>query len=409
MTRCSVVPAIAALALTALSGPLAQPAAADSPKPGMILSVAGTGAPGYGGDNGPATQALLNGPWGLALDAAGNLYIADVYSSCVRKVDAVTGIITTVAGTGKPGFSGDGGKATDAQVKLLGSVVVDGAGNLFIADFYNHRVRKVDPTGIISTYAGSGPVDAVTSIDSDARNGAFSGDNGPATDARLNGPGALAVDTHGNLFIADFYNNRVRKVDAATGVITTVAGNGHPGFSGDGGKATDARLSGPIGLAVDNAGDLFITDYDGSHRVRKVDAVTGIITTVAGNGHPGYSGDNGPATAAGMDAFNVTADSAGNLFIVDGYRVRKVDAVTGMITTVAGNGRSQPYAGDGGLATDTGLRGPFNLAIDAGGNLLISDHPFPHAAPYDERVLKVFGVAAPGLVAGMPFPMPQQP
>jgi hypothetical protein len=318
------------------------------------------------------------------------------------------GIITTVAGTGQLGFSGDNGKATDAQLKLLAGVVVDGAGNLFIADLYNHRVRKVTPDGIITTYAGSGPVDAVTVPSNDAQKGGFSGDNGPATDARLNGPAGLAVDARGNLFIADYFNHRVRKV-TPDGIISTVAGTGKAGFSGDGGKATDARLNQPTELAVDSAGNLYITEFSGNHRVRKVDAVTGIITTVAGNGHPGYSGDNGPATAAGMDAGGPAVDSAGNLFITDGYRVRKVDAVTGIITTVAGNGKNQPYSGDGGPATDTGFRGLGGLTIDAAGNLLFSEFPFPHVAPYDDRVLKVFGVAAPGLIAGMPFPTPKQP
>jgi trimeric autotransporter adhesin len=399
------LPTVAALALAATFVSLPLQAAENPPK-GTITSVAGTGAPGYAGDNGPATQALLNGPFDLTFDAAGNLYVVDTYNDRVRKVSA-DGTITTVAGTGQLGFSGDNGKATAAQLKLLGGVVVDGAGNLFIADLYNHRVRKVTPDGIITTYAGSGPVDATSHLGDDAQKGGFSGDNGPATDARLNAPAGLAVDARGNLFIADYSNHRVRKV-APDGIITTVAGTGTPGFSGDSGKATDARLNGPVGLAVDSAGNLFVTEYSGNHRVRKVDAVTGIITTVAGNGHPGSSGDNGPATAAGMDAFDVAVDSAGNLFIADGYRVRKVDAVTGMITTVAGNGK-QLYAGDGGLATDTGLRGPTGLAIDAGGNLLISDRSFPPASPYNERVLKVFGVAAPGLIAGMPFPMPKQP
>jgi hypothetical protein len=330
----------------------------------------------------------------------------DALNYRVRKVSP-DGTITTVAGTGQPGFAGDNGKATAAQLKLRVGVVVDGAGDLFIADYFNHRVRKVTPDGIITTVAGSGPVDATS--DDFAQKGGFSGDNGPATDARLNGPCGLALDAHGNLFIADYSNHRVRKV-TPNGIISTYAGTGTAGFSGDGGKATDAQLSGPVELAVDSAGDLFVAEYNGNHRVRKVDAVTGIITTVAGNGHTGYSGDNGPATAAGMDAFDMAVDSAGNLFLTDNNRVRKVDAVTGVITTVAGNGTTK-YAGDGGLATETGLRGPTGLAIDAAGDLLITDRAFPPTSPpaYDERVLKVYGVAAPGLIAGMAFPMPKQP
>jgi hypothetical protein len=347
------LPVLAALALTALFGSLALPAAGDVAKPGTIVTVAGTGTPGYGGDNGPATQALLNGPAGVAFDAAGNLFIPERWNCRVRKVGA-DGAITTVAGTGPRGFSGDGGKATDAQLNWPFSVVVDGAGTLFIADFYNHRVRKVAPDGIITTYAGSGPVDVTTVLSDAPRNGAFSGDNGPATDARMNGPAGLAADALGNLFIADYGNNRVRKV-TPDGMITTVAGAGTAGFAGDGGPAISARLNQPTGVAADSAGNLFIADWSN-------------------------------------------------------YRVRKVDAVTGMIATVAGSGKNHPYAGDGGLATETGLRGPTGLAIDAGGNLLISESGYAHGGPpYDERVLKIYGVAAPGLLAGMAFPMPKQP
>src|SRR5262249_26943889 len=257
------------------------------------------------------------------------------------------------------------------QLNLHSGVVVDGAGNLFIADAYNHRVRKVTPEGIITTYAGSGPVDATSHPGDIAQKGGFSGDGGKATDARLNEPVGLAADSAGNLFIADFFNYRVRKV-TPDGMITTVAGTGQRGYTGDGGKATDARLSGPLGLALDSTGNLFVGEYY-SNRVRKV-TPDGMITTVAGTG-----GD-------------LAVDSAGNLYFSDNYRVRKVDAVTGIITTVAGNG-TKKYAGDGGLATDTGLRGPTGLAIDAAGNLLITDRSFPPASPYDERVLKVFGVA----------------
>jgi trimeric autotransporter adhesin len=411
MAQHSAIPVLTAVALTALIGSLALPAAGDPPKPGTIVTVAGTGTPGYAGDNGPAPRALLNGPSALALDAAGNLYIADAANFRVRKVSP-DGTITTVAGTGTPGFSGDGGKATEAQLNRAEYVAVDRAGNLFIVDVFNHRVRKVTPDGIISTVAGSGPVEQ-TSDPGIPQYGGFSGDNDLATHARLNGPHGLAVDAVGNLYIGDYYNHRVRKVDAVTGVITTVAGNGSDRSSGDGGPATQAGMF-PFDLAIDAKGDLYIADNPifsdfTTYRVRKVDAVTGIITTVAGNGEAGFSGDGGPATA-GMLAHpaSLAVDSAGNLFIADwdNYRVRKVDAVSGNITTVAGIGQSE-YAGDGGLATDTGLRGPSGLAIDPMGNMLISDSGGFHAGDGladNDRVVKVFGVAAPGLLAGMAFP-----
>jgi sugar lactone lactonase YvrE len=402
MERRFALPVLAALALTALFGSLTLSASGDVAKPGTIVTVAGTGSAGYAGDNGPATQARLNAPFGLAFDADGDLYIADGVNYRVRKV-GLDGTITTVAGTGKPGFSGDGGKATAAQFNVVARVVLDGAGDLFISDFSNHRVRKVTPDGIITTVAGSGPVDTtpwtLTSSDT-AKNGGFSGDNGPATDARLNGPVGLAVDAHGNLFIGDLLNHRVRKVEVGTGLITSVAGNGQAGSSGDGGLATEAQLNGCVALALDSAGNLFIADTN-DNRVRRVDAGTGIITTVAGTGKAGFSGDGGKATDARLNApEGVAVDSAGNLFVGDNSnsRVRQVSP-EGMISTVAGNGKTK-YAGGGGLATETGLKSPNSLAINAMGNLLISDDN-------GDRVLEVFGAAAPGLFAGMPFPMPK--
>jgi sugar lactone lactonase YvrE len=408
------LPALAALALATLIGSPAVPAAGDAP--GTIVTVAGTGKPGFSGDGGPATQAQVQ-PGGLALDGAGNLYITDWFNNRVRKVDAATGIITTVAGTGQLGFSGDNGPATAAQLNRPSFVVVDGAGNLFISDFFNHRVRKVDvATGIITTYAGSGPVDSGTDA-TGVPHGAFAGDNGPAADARLDGPIGLAVDARGNLFIEDAYNQRVRKV-SPEGVITTVAGNGVDRSSGDGGLATEAGLAVAWGLALDAGGDLFIAEtggaYDGPHgvisnRVRRVDAATGIITTVAGvGGAGGFAGDGGKATAAKLSLpAGLAVDSAGNLFIADqgNYRVRKV-GLDGNISTVAGTGK-QPYAGDGSLATQTGIRGPGYLAINAAGDLLVSvGAPFWETSglPDDERVLEVVGAAAPGLLAGTAFP-----
>ena len=325
---------------------------------GVISTVAGDGASGFSGDGGPATRASLNSPRGVAVDASGNLFIADTLNHRVRRVDASTGTITTVAGTGKAGLSGDGGLPTNAGLNLPFAVAVDGPGNLFIADTSNNRIRRVDAsTGVITTVAGG-----------------FIGDGGLATSASLNGPLGVAVDAPGNLFIADFSNQRIRRVDGATGIITTVAGDGASGFSRDGGPAISASLSDARGVAVDASGNLFIADT-GNNRVRRVDASTGIITTVAGDGTAGFSGDGGPATSASLRFPAGTAvDPSGNLFIADGLnnRIRRVDAATGTITTVAGNG-AFGFSGDGGPATDASLRFPRGVAVDASGNLLIAD------------------------------------
>jgi sugar lactone lactonase YvrE len=390
MERRIVWPLFAALALAALSGSRVG-MAAETPPAGTITTVAGTGQPGFSGDGGPATQARLAFSFSVIVDAAGNVLIADTDNNRVRMVSP-SGMISTVAGTGKGGFSGDGGPATKAGMNPW-TLALDAAGNLFIGDSGNYRVRKVSTDGLITTVAGSGK-------------GGFSGDGGPATEARIHGPGGIAVDAAGNLFIADTDNHRIRKV-SPEGIITTVAGSGPTGIAkglsaGDGGLATEARLNGPFSLALDRAGNLYFSengDFLGSnkgYRVRKVDA-KGIITTVAGSDGRGFTGDGGPATQAHLDTpTGVAVDAAGNLFIGDwgNLRVRKVDA-SGIISTVAGGG-TKGYV-DGALATATRLGGPFNLAVDAAGNLLIADH---------ERILKVYGVAAPGLLAGQLFPSP---
>jgi len=326
---------------------------------GIITTVAGNGTFGFSGDGGPATNAQLAFPDGIAIDHSGNLFIVDTRNNRVRRVDAVTGIITTVAGNGSAAFSGDGGPATTASLNFsLGGVAVDGSGNLFIADAGNNRVRRVDAaTGIITTVAGNGTF-------------SFSGDGGPATSATLAGPFGVAVDVSGNPFIADTFNNRIRRVDAATGIITTAAGNGTFGFSGDGGLATSATLGGPFGVAVDCSGNVFIADTS-NNRIRRADAATGIITTVAGNG----LGDGGPATSASLfEPEAVTTDVTGNLLIADtnNSRIRRVDASTGIITTEAGTGQDG-FSGDGGPATSAAFSQPAGLVVDKSGNLFISD------------------------------------
>ena len=330
--------------------------------PGIITTVAGNGVQGYGGDGGAATSAELSGPGVVAVDSAGNQFIAELFNNRIRKVAAGTGTITTVVGTGAAGFSGDGGAATSAELDYPSGVDLDSAGNLYIADTDNSRVRKVDvSTGIITTLAGNGVQ-------------GHSGDGGPAASAELNQPGGVRVDNAGNVFIADTGNHVVRKVAAGTGTITTVAGNGTKGYSGDGGPATGAELHFPDGVDVDSAGDLFIADTN-NNRIRKVDGNTGMITTVAGNGAAGYSGDGGPATSAELySPYVVWLDIAGNLYIADTNNqvIRKVDAGTGTIGTVAGTG-TLGYSGDGGAATSAELNLPFGVALDGPGNLYITD------------------------------------
>ncbi len=335
----------------------------------LTVVVAGIGAVGFGGDGGPATQASLTFPSAVAVDPVGNVFIADRDNNRIRRVDATTGIITTVAGTGIFGFSGDGGPATSARLaRPGGGLAFDSAGNLFIGDStFNHRIRRVDAaTGIITTVAGTGPTGFGA--------GGFSGDGGPATSARLANPVGVAVDSGGHLFIGDTNNNRIRRVDAATGIITTVAGTGSFGFGGDGGPATNARLAFPRGVAVDNAGNLFIADQN-NQRIRRVDTATGIITTVAGTGSFGTSGDGGPATNARLaNPVGGAVDSGGHLFIADlsSNRIRRVDAATGIITTVAGTG-SFGFSGDGGPPTSARLAFPTGVAVDNAGNLFIAD------------------------------------
>ena len=251
---------------------------------GIITTVAGNGVASFSGDGGPGTSASLRSPYGLAVDGGGNVLIADNGNNRVRRLAAGMGVITTVAGNGVAGFSGDGGPGTSASLWNPRGVAVDGGGNLLIADNFNHRIRWLSAiTGIITTVAGTGLQ-------------GFSGDGGPGTSASLSLPWGVAVDGGGNVLIADSNNHRVRRVAAGTGVITTVAGNGEEGFNGDGGPGTSASLWYPSGVAVDGRGNVYIAD-SGNSCIRRVAAGTGVITTVAGNGTRGFSGDGGPARA----------------------------------------------------------------------------------------------------------------
>lgn len=383
---------------------------------GNISTVAGNGSIGFSGDGGLATNAALHRARQVAVDAQGNLYITDLDNQRIRKVDAVTKIITTIAGTGVAGFSGDGGLATLAQLYKPRDVQVDASGNVFIADRDNHRIRKIDiATNNISTIAGTGTAGVSVSLATSAQlnqpggisvdndgniyiadshnhrirkilastgeivtvagdgTANFGGDGGLAIAAQLNTPGGVAVDANGNLYIADKENHRIRKVDAITQVISTVAGTGTAGFSGDG-LATSADLNSPIGVALDGNNDVYIADRN-NHRIRKLEIATGMLSTVAGTGTSGGSGDGGLATAARINlATGIAVNSAGDIFIADrnSHRVRKVDAVTKNITTVAGTG-TFGFSGDGSTATLANLGQVRQVAVDASGNLYIAD------------------------------------
>jgi uncharacterized protein (TIGR03437 family) len=342
---------------------------------GIITSVAGDGWGFFSGDGGPATSAQVYLPRALAADRAGNLFIADENNSRVRKVSP-SGIITTVAGNGQPGYSGDGGPAIAAQVGYPYGVAVDGAGNLFIAT--GNVVRKVSPDGLIATVAGGGA--------------AGLSEGGPAINAQL-GISGLAADTAGNLYIADSASLRIRKV-SPKGIITTVAGNGIQGFSGDGGPALQAQFDYPSAVAADASGNLFIVDYN-NHRVREVSSGGG-ITTVAGNGMSGSVGDGGPATNAELNPNGVAVDAAGNLLIAGGNLVRKVSS-SGIITTVAGGGISNDYpgcfSGDGGPANLATLVYPIAVAFDSAGDIYVAasgdfDEDFAYETCSAIRVLR---------------------
>ena len=328
----------------------------------IITTAIGTGERGFAGDGGPATAAVLNGPFDIAFDAAGNLYFADTFNNRLRRVDAHTGLISTVAGNGDKGYSGDGGKATEAALNEPYGIVVDRAGNLYTADRLNRRVRRIDAaSGIITTLAGTGEA-------------GYSGDRGPAAQAGLAEPNGLAFDAaERHLYIADVADHRVRIVDLATGRIATFAGTGAAEHSGDGGPATAAGVFGARAVKLAADGTVYILERQGSS-LRAVDPASGIIRTVAGTGARGYGGDGGPALAAVFDAPKEMAiDRDGSLLIVDteNHAIRRIDGASGIVTPLAGG--HQGGDGDGGPATRAGLDRPHGAVVGPDGAIYIGD------------------------------------
>src|SRR5438445_576104 len=333
---------------------------------GKIGTVAGTGQLGYAGDGGPAKQARLNQPFHCDLDRQDTLYIADTMNHCIRGVDLNTGIIRTVAGNGQKGYTGDGGPATQATMNEPYAVVVDAGGNLYIVDRLNGAIRKVDgKTRIISTIAGGGQ----------KRSGA---DGGPATEAKLGEPNDCFLDGKGGLLIADVADWRVRRIDLKTGIISTFAGIGRSRvkldmrYIGNGGPATKALLVGPRAVCVDRKGNTYICEREGNE-VRVVDA-RGIIRTIAGTSKRVNSGDGGEARQATFDGpKGIRCDRDGNIFVVDteNNAIRRIDAASNIITTVAGGPGGAE--GEGGDASTAGLNRPHGCIVDGRGTLYIAD------------------------------------
>jgi sugar lactone lactonase YvrE len=333
---------------------------------GIIQTLAGGGS---GGDNGPALSATLAGPYTLTEDAAGNVYFTDLYNNRIRRI-ATDGprTITTFSGTGSAGYSGDTGPATSATLNAPSSVVFDSAGNMYIADENNLVVRKVTPAGVISTFAGTGKSCTPTT--------AACGDGGPALSATFASPQTLAIDTSNNLYVADYFAHRIRKIDAATQTITTFAGTGNAGNSGDGGPATKANLNHPSGITLDSTGNLYISDQY-NYRIREV-KTDGNIYAFALNSQAHLGGDGGPAINGSMwNPLEITIDPAGNLYVSGGNdrTVQIIDAATQYWGTVAGNSKkasSGDFSGDGGPAQSARLANA-GSSVDAAGNLYIGD------------------------------------
>jgi sugar lactone lactonase YvrE len=357
----------------------------------IITTVAGNGTRGAVVDGIAAINSSIWAPMDVTVDSAGNLYIADTYHNKIRKVTASTGIISSFAGNGISGFSGDGGPATNAAIKRPFGVLLNPQNNIVISDG-NHRLRRVSSNNIIQTIAGY------------LQGCAYNGDGMAATASRLCGPNNNCYDGAGNLYIADAGNNRIRKVNASNGVINTIVGNGNPSSTGDGGLATSASINNPTAVCIDGNNNMYIAEQSGN-RIRKVNMVTGIISTICGNGQASFTGDNSLATAATLNGpTDICVDYGGNLFIADQLngRIRRIDAVSGIIKTVVGNG-SGTFSGDGGLAINAGMVMPSGLCLDINGNLFVADNGC-------DRIRKISNInnipphiPAAGLIAWHPF------
>ena len=361
----------------------------------IISTVVGDGTNGYTGDGGAALSATCTGPREVDVDWYGNLYIADAGNNVIRKVSASDNKISTVAGNGTAGYSGDGGAAVSATLFKPSWVSVDNAGNLYIADIGNYVVRKVNTSGIISTIAGNGTL-------------GYTGDGAKASSAELGWPFAVVPDNSGDIYISDYYNNCIRKVNSA-GTISTVAGiSGSPGYSGDGSGAVNAKLSEPAGISLDHANNLYIADY-ANHVIRKVSAA-GIITTVAGNGTSADAGDGGAAVSASfIDPIAVAVDATGNPLISDpgASRVRYVQSSSGTISTYAGNG-TVGYTGDGGHNYSAEVNNPAGGIMDHYGNFFFADQNNNVIRAISSGNIQINGVKpvrAPGTDMGL-FPNP---
>ncbi len=337
----------------------------------IITTIAGTGTAAFSGDGGIATAADLKNPHGVAIDTAGNIYIVDQQNYRIRKINT-SGVISTVAGTGSAGYSGDGGPATAAQINRVMSVLLDHSGNFYFADISLH-IRKINSSGIITTIAGNGI-------------SGYSGDGGPATAAQFGEPLGLAIDASGNIYCSDDNNMRIRKI-TPSGIISTFAGSGGTGYGGDGGPATAALFTHPSYLYIDASNNLLVSD-NGNHRIRKI-TPSGTITTIAGNGTPSYSGDAGQATAASIQyPGGICQDISGNIYIADysNNRVRKINP-SGIISTFAGTGMAA-FGGDGGQATAAKLTLPVDVVAKPDGSLIIADfgnHRVRKIAPVNRR------------------------